>query len=94
MIQARAQRKSLHTCITVITVKHHLAEIDRIDGPIEYLSQILAAFKFEVFFFLRWGSLLDGALVRHPHAVEKRFPDLEVVVMVEVVLVLGLGVKR
>jgi len=39
------------------------------------------------------GALLDGALVRHPHAVEERLPDLEVVVMVEVVLLLGLGVR-
>ena len=38
MINSRAQKKLLHTWIISFIAKQHLVEIDRIDGPIEYLS--------------------------------------------------------
>jgi hypothetical protein len=44
-ISARAQRTLLHTWIILVIAKQHLVQIDRIDGPAEYLSQILAAIR-------------------------------------------------
>ena len=41
----RAHWKSLHFWIILVVVKQHLVHIGRIDGPTEYLSQILAAIK-------------------------------------------------
>jgi hypothetical protein len=38
MINTRAQLITLHAWIMFIIVKHHLVQIDRIDGPTEYLS--------------------------------------------------------
>ena len=45
MINTRAQRKLLHTWIILSIAKHNLAQIGRIGGPTEYLSQRLATIK-------------------------------------------------
>jgi len=45
MINTRAQRKLLQTWIVLVIVKRHLVQLGRIDGPTEYLSQILAAIR-------------------------------------------------
>ena len=38
MINTRDQRNLLHTWIILVTVKHHMVHIGRIDGPTEYSS--------------------------------------------------------
>ena len=38
-------KKLLHIWIIVVIVKQHLVQIRRVDGPIEYLSQTLAAIR-------------------------------------------------
>ena len=45
MINDRAQRKLQHTWIVLVIVKEHLVQTFGIDGPVEYLSHILAAIK-------------------------------------------------
>ena len=45
MRSARAEGKSLHTWIIVVFVKQHLVQIGRIDGPTDYLPQLLTAVK-------------------------------------------------
>jgi len=51
MISTRAQRKLLHNWIIIVIVNNLLVQIGRIDGPIEYLSEILTAIKSIADFF-------------------------------------------
>ena len=58
MMNARAQRKLLHTWIIFVIVNHHLVQIGRIDGRTDYVSSILTGV----------GSAAAGAVTTYsPH---------------------------
>ena len=45
MVNTRAQRNLLHTCIILAIVRQHLVQIDRIDRPTGYLSKTPIAIR-------------------------------------------------